>query len=303
MFLELNERRQGGSADRFAAQSRRLAIALSICGAFATLAAAPTISHAEGKPEDEASAASARRLAIMQSAIDDFTASSQTIAKPAALKFAPRPLLRYSDETRGEATQTTGALDAAVWRLGGEGRPTALVTLEIDRRRQGGHQLIYEFVSLAPSPFELKSARGPKWIAPYSELKIVPLEDGPAPADSPRARLTQMRKLARRFTTQEQIESDTIECRLLSQPIDRYEDQPAGIQDGAMFVFANGTNPELGLLLECSGERWSYGMFRLSAAALFAHLDGKLVFEAPRVVQDPVSAPYTAVWHPIDLQE
>jgi hypothetical protein len=269
------------------------------------LSAAPgfRVSGAEDEAAKTASEASAKRLKIMQSAIDDFTVVSKAIASPVSLKFGSQPLLRYSDETRGRDALTNGVLDAGVWRLGEQGRPTAIVTIEIYRYREKGALLTYEFVSLAPSPFEMKSVRGPQWIAPNSELKMNRLEDAPAPADSPRARLTQMRQLSRRFTAHEELGKDKFECRLLSQPIDRYDDQNAGIQDVALFVFANGTNPEIGLLLECSAERWSYGMFRLGSAALFARFDDKLVFEMPRITQYPSAAPYTATRHPIPLPE
>lgn len=73
--------------------------------------------------------------------------------------------------------------------------------------------------------------------------------------------------------------------------------------DGAIFVFANGTNPEMGLLLECSEKQWSYGVFRMAWASLFAQFDGKS-FDVPAKGPGlPVDAPYTAAGHPIALPE
>jgi hypothetical protein len=259
---------------------------------------------AEDEPADEQKAAAAkRRLEIMQAAIDDFKVSSTAIESAEALKFAARPLLRYSDETRGRDSVTKGVMDAAVWRLGEHGRPTAVVTMEIYRLQEARALLTYEFVSLSSAPFEMQSVRGPGWFAPNTDLKMTQLAEAPAPADSPRGRLTQMRQLSRRFAAHEQLGNEKTECRLLPQPIDRYDDQAAGIQDGAMFVFANGTNPEIGLLLECSAENWSYGIFRLGSAALTVQLDGKQAFEAPRTRQYSSQAPYTATNHPIALPE
>jgi hypothetical protein len=98
---------------------------------------------------------------------------------------------------------------------------------------------------------------------------------------------------------------DSVECRLLPQPIDRYRGAEAGALDGAVFAFANGTNPELGLILECTEQAWSYGACRLSSAALVAALDGKEFFTAEAVnsLRAPISASYRATQHTIDLPD
>ena len=130
------------------------------------------------------------------------------------------------------------------------------------------------------------------------------LPDAPRPADSQKVRLAQMRQMSRRFAVRETLaKGEKVECRLLTQPIDRYADEKAGITDGAMFVYANGTNPELGLLLECSAVGWSCGIFRLSAAALLADLDGQQFFDAPQRFNQPRSAPYRGTDLPISLDE
>jgi hypothetical protein len=85
-----------------------------------------------------------------------------------------------------------------------------------------------------------------------------------------------------------------IGLRLLAQPVDRYEDKMAGIVDGAVFIFANDTNPDMGLFLECSDKQWSCGTFRLAAADLFAEFDGKSVAVAQKPAGWPVDASYKA---------
>ena len=239
-----------------------------------------------------------RRLEVMRKALDDLRVTSTAIASPGALKFGKPPLLRYNDQTRG-------LLDAAVWRLGETGRPTAFVTLELYRQREGAEALSYEFLSLAAEPLEMQSARGIKWSPAGSELKMLALDGAPLPAESPRARLTQLRQLAQKFAAREVLHDEPIACRLMPQPIDRYSDADAGILDGAVFAFANGTNPEVGLLLECSDKAWSYGAFRLSAAELIAEIEGKTFFtaEAMNTLRLPVSAPYLSRRHPIELPE
>ncbi len=244
----------------------------------------------------------ARQLKVMRDAIDDFRVVSTAIEAESALKFPPRPLLRYNDHTRGFGG-TKGVLDATVWRLGEKGRPKAILTLEIYLVEQGSPLLTYEFVSLAPQKFEMKSVRGVQWLPHSTDLMMSEFHEAPSPADSPRARLVQMRELARRITAQETLGNQKIDLRLLTQPIDRYEDVAAGIQDGALFVFANGTNPELGLAVECSEKQWSYGFFRLTSATLLAQLDGKSILQSTKPPGYPADAPYTATRHAISLPE
>lgn len=247
---------------------------------------------------------SKRRLEVMQSAIDDLKVSSNEIETDAALKLGKSPLLRYNDPTRGLGDRSKGLMDAGVWRLGESGRPTALVTLEIYRDQGERAILSYEFASLVPSRFAILSPRGPAWSPTRTDLKMVRLPGADRPADSPKARLIQMRQFCKRFSVHEALDSgDKVECRLLPQPIDRYADEKRGILDGAIFAFANGTNPELALLLECNADDWSYGAVRLSAGALFAELDGKPFFEAPLSFGQPSTAPYLGTNHPITLDE
>jgi hypothetical protein len=99
--------------------------------------------------------------------------------------------------------------------------------------------------------------------------------DAPKPAATAGERLLQMRRLARRFTAQEQYRNPQIECRLLSQPIDRYKSAAQKIVDGAIFVYANSTNPEMGVVTD--GEHWEYGTLRLTSTDASVWLDGRQV--------------------------
>jgi hypothetical protein len=247
--------------------------------------------------------AAEQRMSLMRAAIDDFAVSSQEIDSEPALRFATRPLLRYSDPTRGFSGGQS-LLDATVWRLGEQGRPTALVTLEIYRAADDA-RLSYEFVSLTPAAFELARRADPvvRWLATKTDLQIRPLDDAPPPAKTASGRLVQMREIARRFRVRETTVNDVVvDCRLLSQPIDRYQAEGEEIVDGVVFAFANGTNPELGLLIETDGETWSYGAVRLSAAATSVLLGEREVASFPYYGDArATTGPYTAKRRKIEL--
>jgi hypothetical protein len=270
----------------------------------ATYSLLPVLGDDDETQPSQAEKRAARRLEIMRGAIDDFQVRSSEIEDESALTFSDRPLLRYHDQSREAGEGLRGVVDAALWRLGTAGRPKAIVTLEIYLADEGDPVLTYEFVSLTPQKFDMnRRAHGVQWLPHGTQLSMETLRGLAKPADTPRARLSQMRELARRFTAEEKLFEERISLRLLAQPIDRYDDETAGILDGAVFVFANGTNPEMGLLLECSDKQWSFGTFRLASAALFAQFDGKSIAVADKPKGYPVDAPYTATRHGISLPD
>jgi hypothetical protein len=69
-----------------------------------------------------------QRPELMQTG--SFKIESAELKAKAAITFAAKPLLRYSDPTRGGVGDVRASFlsDAVGWRLGTEGRPTALVT-------------------------------------------------------------------------------------------------------------------------------------------------------------------------------
>jgi hypothetical protein len=219
------------------------------------------------------------QLEILQAALRSLEPESSELKTKPALTFASRPLLRYSDPTRGGVNDAANVLlDAGLWRLGTAGRPTALVTVELYQAPNASHILAFEFLSLTESKFALKhKTERIRWnpAGPAMTMKDIP--GAPKPAATAAARLAQMRQMARRFAAKERLKDESIECRLLTQPIDRYQSTPDRIVDGAIFVYANGTNPEAGVAFECDGERWQYGILRFTAAEVSVTLDGKSV--------------------------
>jgi hypothetical protein len=229
------------------------------------------------KPADETRAK--QRLEMMQAALVCLEPESSEVKPKAALTFAAKPLLRYSDPTR-DSTEGAGKflLDAGVWRLGTEGRPTALVTLELYQAPDASRVLAFEFLSLTEKRLSLKhKTEQIRWEATGSALDLKDLPDAPKPASTAALRLAQMRQMARRFTAKERYRNVSTECRLLAQPIDRYQSAADKILDGAIFAYANGTNPELGVVFESDGERWVYGVIRLTSAEASVTLDGRQV--------------------------
>jgi hypothetical protein len=260
-----------------------------------------TLSSCHAQDEAEAK----KRLELMQAALGSLEIDTLGSKPKVALEFASKPLLRYSDPTRGtnKDAATNLLLDAGVWRLGTEGRPVALVTVEIYQAPNASRILTFEFLSLSETKYSLKhKTQKIRWDPASSALKLEELPDAPKPAATAAARLTQMRQLARRFGARERINNDSIECRLMSQPIDRYQSEGEKIVDGAIFAFANGTNPEVGIVFESDGARWRYGTIRLTAAELSVTLDGRRIASyEPFNARGRTDGPYHNGWHKVEM--
>jgi hypothetical protein len=144
------------------------------------------------------------------------------------------------------------------------------------------------------------------------EFKTVP--DAPAPADTPTARLRQMKAIAERFkgtmTGWKGDNSDREELRLLLRPLYRYELKEAkeptpNLQDGALFAFVMGTDPEIVLILEAVGPAnefvWQYAFARATSGGLEAKLDGAVVWTADKFPANRVPTnPQVTLRRPID---
>jgi hypothetical protein len=191
-----------------------------------------------------------------------------------------RPLLLFGDDPRN---LTRGIL----WGWG-SGRPLAVAELWRGRAENAPYAVSLTFTGQDSLGLHSDGAR--KWEPARPQIEFVPLANAPPPAAKDTLRLRQLKEIARRFTAHEFWDPDNsrFELRLLVQPVHRYSDPKAEIQDGALFVFAHGTNPEALLLVEAVGPtvdkaKWQFGWVRTSNAETHAELDSKEVWTQPRV--------------------
>jgi hypothetical protein len=144
-------------------------------------------------------------------------------------------------------------------------------------------------MATSPTRVELILPDGRRWQAPDDTFAQEKIADAEAPQEKPAARLRQLKDLANRFRVHEIWKPDNsrIELRLLIQPVYRYADPAHEIQDGAIFIFAHGTNPEAILFIEATGKslaeaRWNYSFVRSTSAELHVELDEREVWSCLR---------------------
>ena len=192
-----------------------------------------------------------------------------------------KPLLVYGDSARNNA-------DGTLWAWGREGRPLAV--LETYRNTSQGGPRASAITLTSTEKVVLKTRLfAQEWQPAQTQIAPRPLPDADAPADREAVRLRQLKELARRFTAHEFWDPDNsrFELRLLVQPVHRYREEKGKLWDGAIFVLAHDTNPEVLVLIEALGEtldksRWHYSLARLGSAELHVEIDGAEVWKQDR---------------------
>lgn len=192
------------------------------------------------------------------------------------LQVGPQPLFRYNDPAR---TTTDGTL----WLWTQDERPVAIACLFNDSRE--GFQWNYELVTLSDAALNVDGRPGWSW-NPTGNVRRRLSISKPEPVESEALRLTQMKKLLGEIRAEETLEQEKVELRVLPRPIYRYRCEKDKIEDGALFLFAYGTNPEVVVDIQAlSDHTWRIGFGRLTSAEVQVTHEGKLVWTAERVKQ------------------
>jgi hypothetical protein len=192
-------------------------------------------------------------------------------------RLAADPVLLYTDATRKQN-------ESALWLWGAPGRPAAIMAIEFYPQHVKGPQWLYEIASLAHRRIAAKHESGLNWSAERPGFSPAELPDAPPPADQPARRLSQMKQLLRRFTAHETATIEgRIELRSLANPLHRYADPDSSLIDGAIFAFANGTNPEVFVLLEAHAVTggpavWKYSLAQMTGEKVSVNVDGREVW-------------------------
>lgn len=195
------------------------------------------------------------------------------------LKIRQQPLQTFSTDGN-----TFGSV--FLWKAA-DGRPAAIGTigaLPIDGVDFGFTELHW----LLDQPLNgvvIGKAYPKHWSTSGDKLEPKLIPSSGAPNASAASRLTQMRGLARNFTSQMTHNGTLHQLRLLPQPLYRY-DEPSTENDGAIFayVWTVGTDPELLIHIQTrkeSGElKWFYQPIRFTWRKLELSYDDKKIWDA-----------------------
>jgi hypothetical protein len=245
------------------------------------------------EPKEISEELRAEHLAYMKE-----VAASITLAESGSkVKLLEEPVLRYVDNTRR-------LHESSLWIWSAGGRPSAMLAVEFYPRSPKGPRWLYEFASLSTERISATREPDLRWTAKGPGLVLEILEGAGPPADKAVRRLAQMKEIRNRFTAHETaVVGGRIELRPLTSPLFRYSDLEAEILDGAIFAFANGTNPEVLLVLEVHARKdaagaWRYGLIQTTGAALTVELGGKEVWQREEADPPAVRDSYVNGWIP-----
>jgi len=213
---------------------------------------------------------------VIHRTVDEYTLYlDESPKKP--LPLQRRTVMRWENNTRATS-------DAFTYFWIADGRPEAVACFYMWGQDEIGHA----FGSLSRGRLIAERKGRRVWRPRRPGVTFAAVPDAPAPADSPIARLRQMKMLARRFSsillgwdwapTNEPL-------RLLPREIYRYETERPELLDGAVFAFVHGTDPEALLLLEAvrvaSEHQWQYAPVRRTGAAVEVSYRDKTVWKVP----------------------
>jgi hypothetical protein len=190
------------------------------------------------------------------------------------VKLNSTPALFYADNARD-------LTNSSLWVWEDAGQPVAVTAIECHLTGENQGRWTFEFASLYSERIRITLPADTWTTSPVGSAS--PIKDAPAVAGSRSPRLVQMKQLSERFSAVEQHPTEgRIQLRRLTAPV--YTQSEDG--SAALFVFANGTNPEVALLItvidDGSEKSWGFRAAALSATELAISLDDRVVWnEAP----------------------
>ena len=195
--------------------------------------------------------------------------------EPASL--LKEPSLLYADNVRELS-------DSSLWVWQHQGRAIGVTAVEWHLGDQDAGTWTFEFTSLSPAALKL-SLPDRTWTSArdVAAARVVP--NAPAVAATRTLRQLQMKQIAERFRAAElHRQEGRLELRRLAAPVFRQAEATAG--DGGLFVFANGTNPEVVLsITTLDGPResvWAFTLGALCAEEYVVSLDDREVWQETR---------------------
>lgn len=211
---------------------------------------------------------------------DETARYTLTFADDRADKFEAKEVMKWANPVRD------GQLGVvSIWLK--DGRAQAMSTIFTAHWPDGNVSVTHEFQSLATKPLVASMNGAVKWSPTKAGIAFRPVPEAPEPAESPAARLRQMRSFVRDFSAHSVsvhgVETRW-ELRMLPQPLYRYEGSSRDVLDGAVFAFVSnaGTDPELIVLVEArkagADWKWHYAAARFSDHSLYLKLRDKDVW-------------------------
>lgn len=229
------------------------------------------------------------RLAYMKESVATYRIHKTAAGSPLFV-LRVEPIFRLDNPV-------TSVKDSAIflWTDRATGRPE--VTIQMFRAPT--KYWIHDWTSLSESPIVAELNNSAMW-RPKPGVEFRPVPGASAPAATAPARLRQIRTMAEDFSaTDDFLGKGWSQLRLLPKPWLRYGKADSGVEDGALFAFALGTEPEVALMIEARRDpsgllRWEYGLAPLTSFEVKVSWKGQQVWTLPwrKASKDPTDPFY-----------
>ncbi len=245
--------------------------------AIALILALPALDDVAGERQTPA-----ERLVSLKSTMKSYELTLRRDDAPGSLGVQEEPAFRVG---RQRGNFVDGAI--FLW-LDDVGRPeAAMEAFLLSEPDVPNGKWIHEFTSLATGPIEATIGGKTRWSPTVPGLEFRAVPGAPKPANTPAARLRQMRAIADEFKADDDFGgSGWLSLRMLTTPIARFGKTGAEPEDGALFALVDGTDPEVFLFVEArkgkEGPEWQYALASMGCWAVKVRRDGKPVWELPR---------------------
>lgn len=199
-----------------------------------------------------------------------------------ACKLRDEPIIKWSNPVSGA--------EGAVFVWTSDGRPIALAKCHLNSRNS---YHVETLIAISENPLRLTEGGQVTWEPSEPGVKFETLADLGPPAATESLRLAQMRRAVREYRfvdnwgeTGSAIKSEW-ELRLMPTPLLRYSSASDKIVDGALFAFAQGTNPEALVLVEAvesdNGRAWRAVPSRLTGYQIRGWHRDQLVLDVAKI--------------------
>jgi hypothetical protein len=221
-------------------------------------------------------AQSAARLKLMKETAARFEIAVEE-KEGKKLELHAHPVLRWDNHR-------SRIVDAATFLWVADHRPQVIGGMWI----KDGHSY-FDLQSLSAQPLTATVDGTRRWSTSRAGMTWQAVANGPPAAASRAERLRQMKQLAQEFSIHaiknapDYDEGSIWRFRLMAQPVYRYPEEAA--VDGAIFAYAQGTDPEAYQLLEAREvekvSRWHFGFAPACVWELHAHRGEREVWMRP----------------------
>jgi hypothetical protein len=242
--------------------------------------------------EKTAQGTGADRLGFMKASAATYTLTTGRDGR-SVLKLRPEPVFRLGNQ--GDGMLLEGAIFLWTDDVDRPGAAAQIFLIKITGPPESEWR--HEFTALSTEPLIASQGATARWQPAVGGVRFEPIAGAPKPAEKPRDRLLQMRELAAEFRADDNFwDRGWNALRLLPTPISRFGKTGGTPEDGALFAFVLGTDPEVFLFIEArkgsDGLEWQYAFAPMTCWALRAEPKGRPVWNLPLRATDDPSKPF-----------